>query len=198
MSDQIKEQLGYIRAFEEKLGLSPGFFERLLHEDDWSFLIKLHALVEAASTMLLTEALNKPELADHFSRVPLSDSEQGKLSIMKALGVVDIRYRRFIRKLSELRNSAVHNIKYTNINFKNMVTEARIENRNALADALGAGVRSVEGRRELLQENPKGLIWVSALCLISIMALHKIRFESDNRISQLGIEALSVIGESSE
>ena len=193
-TDQTAEQIEYIRGFEAQLGVPSGFFERLLHEDDWSFLIKLHALVEAAATTLLVEALNRPELRDQFARVPLSDSEYGKLSLMKSLGIVSAPYRGFIRKLSELRNQSVHNVQHTNLNFKSLVAEAPKSKRVALAEVLGVGVRgSSQGRLKLLEENPKGLIWVSALCLISVFALHKVRFESTNKIAQLGLEALEVV-----
>jgi hypothetical protein len=191
--DQVAEQLECIRGFEVELGVPLGFFEKLLHEDDWSFLIKLHALVEAASTNVLTEALNRPELRDQLARTPLSDSESGKLPMMKSLGIVSTPYRGFIRKLSELRNRAVHNVEHTSMSLKSMVVDASKEKRVALADALGVGVRSIETRRELLAENPRGLIWISALCLISMLALHKVRLVSNNKIKELGAEALALV-----
>ena len=39
---------------ESNIGVEQGFFDRLLHEDDWSFVIKLHAVFEAVVTHLLT------------------------------------------------------------------------------------------------------------------------------------------------
>lgn len=192
--DQIVEQIKHIREFESRLGVASGFFEQLLSEDDWTFLIKLHALIEAAATTLLVEALNKPELRDQFARMPLSDSEYGKLSLMKSLGIVSAPYRGFIRKLSELRNQSVHNIQHTNLNFKTLVMDAPKDKRAALADTLGVAVRgSKQDRLKLLEENPKGLIWVSALCLISLFAVHKLRFDSENKLAQLGQEALEVV-----
>jgi hypothetical protein len=193
-ADQTTEQLEYIRGFETQLGVPAGFFERLLHEDDWSFLIKLHALIEASATNLLVEALNKPELRDQFARLPLSDSECGKLSLMKGLGIVSAPYRGFIRKLSELRNEAVHNVRHTSLSLSNMVSTAPASKRTAWAEALGAGVRgTTQDRLKLLEENPKGLVWVTALCLMSLFAVHKVGLESSNKLSALGAEALRVV-----
>lgn len=42
-----------ILELESKIGVKSGFFASLLEEDDWSFVIKLHALFEAACTHLL-------------------------------------------------------------------------------------------------------------------------------------------------
>jgi hypothetical protein len=192
--DQTTEQLEHIRVFEGGLGVPAGFFERLMYEDDWSFLIKLHALVEAASTTLLVEALSRPELRDQLARLPLSDAECGKLALMKSLGIVSAPYRGFIRKLSELRNQAVHNVRHTNLSFRTLVSEIPKAKRAALAETLGVGVRATSQERlRVFEENPKGTIWISALCLISLFAVHKLRFETRNNISRLGQEALEFV-----
>lgn len=50
----------HFEAVEElvkELGLPEGFYAELLGEDDWSFIIKLHALMEAAVTGLIVAAL---------------------------------------------------------------------------------------------------------------------------------------------
>ena len=59
-----------IPLLESELGLESGFFDSLDSEDesDWSFVIKAHALAEAAASHLLTKQFQKPELADLFSR----------------------------------------------------------------------------------------------------------------------------------
>jgi hypothetical protein len=113
---------------------------------------------------------------------------------MKALGIVSAPYRGFIRKLSELRNEAVHNVQHTNLNLNNLVSDGPASKRSALAEALGAGVRgTAQDRLKLLEENPKGVIWVTALCLMSLFAVHKVSFESSNKLSALSEEALRLV-----
>jgi hypothetical protein len=46
------DQLDIVEESEPLLGLEKGFFRKLLTEDDWSFVIKTHALIEAALTRL--------------------------------------------------------------------------------------------------------------------------------------------------
>jgi hypothetical protein len=53
-----------VRAVEVQLGIHVGFLDRLLHEDDWSFVVKAHALIDAAVSFLVTRALNEPALSD--------------------------------------------------------------------------------------------------------------------------------------
>jgi hypothetical protein len=70
----------YITRAEAKkctrLGVPPGFYDRLLHEDDWSFVIKLNALVEAACTDALAASLHAPELATCLATLDLGHSKQ--------------------------------------------------------------------------------------------------------------------------
>lgn len=61
-----------LEELESRVGVSPGFFRCLLDEDDWSFVIKLHALFEAACTHLLLYHFKEPNLARVFSRLELS------------------------------------------------------------------------------------------------------------------------------
>ena len=47
-----------LRAFEPTLGLRAGLVEDLIQQDDdWSFVIKAHAIVEAAITQLLGQLI---------------------------------------------------------------------------------------------------------------------------------------------
>ena len=45
-----------LQELELDLGLPKGFCFKLLEEDDWSFVIKLHALLESAVSELITRA----------------------------------------------------------------------------------------------------------------------------------------------
>jgi hypothetical protein len=68
-----------LRELERSLGLPEGFIERLEEEDDWSFVIKAHALVEAAMTQLLVHELHKPQLGDIIARLDMT-APFGKLA----------------------------------------------------------------------------------------------------------------------
>ncbi len=59
-----------LSGLEQNLNLPSGFLERLVEEDDWSFLIKSHAVVEAALTHLITSRAD-PSLRPLFLRLPL-------------------------------------------------------------------------------------------------------------------------------
>jgi hypothetical protein len=115
-----------IESLSNRIGIPPSFFESLVKEDDWSFIIKLHALFEAAVNLLLVHALDNNSLDTFISRLELSNNTTGKLAMAKSLRVLGEANRRFLRKLSELRNQLIHDVR--NIDFS---LSAYVEGLNA-------------------------------------------------------------------
>jgi hypothetical protein len=173
---------------EIKLGLEPGFFIKLTAEDDWSFVIKLHALLEAACTDLLLFHFKEPALAEIFARMELSDKARGKLRFLEQLELISKRNRRFISALSELRNSIVHDIKKHSFSLNNMVesfTQQQLKaftvNFNPLDELIRQAAKdirlkgafeefgqAVDLNKRMLdaKRNPKSFIWMGALNVI--------------------------------
>src|SRR5215218_5785634 len=88
---------------EQLLELPPDFIEGLLSEDDWSYVVKVHALLEAALTHLVIQA-NDPRLADVFRKLPLGGRRTGKQAFARALDLLDNASLDLIERVSELRN----------------------------------------------------------------------------------------------
>ena len=55
-----------VSDFESRLNLPKDFYRGLLKEDDWSFIIKVSALFEAATTHLLVVRFGTPEIETEF------------------------------------------------------------------------------------------------------------------------------------
>ena|SRR5437660_11669723 len=83
--DKLEDSLGRL---EHDSGLPSGFCLALLQENDWSFVIKLHALLETAVSQLLVHALGGEELVDVFSALEMSNTKTGKLAFVKTLGLL--------------------------------------------------------------------------------------------------------------
>lgn len=106
----MNDQDEILQALEKDLGLPPGFCVRLNEEDDWSFVIKLHALLESAASHFLTRAIGREELADIFTRIAMSDKRTGKIAFIRQLNLLPVGHTKFIEGLSEIRNQVVHQI----------------------------------------------------------------------------------------
>lgn len=109
-----------VESMEAELGLKKGFYWDLYKkDDDWSFIIKLHALVETAVSLLLSIRAE-----DAVLHTLLNLNLHGRVSKMRLLNdffpaVSEIKG--YIQGLSELRNQFVHDVTKTNILLKEYV-----------------------------------------------------------------------------
>jgi len=163
-----------VPLLESNLGLKQGFFESLDSdkENDWSFVIKAHALIEAAITRLLTESMKRPELADLFSRIDTSNKTTGKAAFVKALGLLDEEERRFVSAFSELRNRLVHDVRNVNFDLLEYVEslsgkerEIFIKNFNIISTEV------TNDLRKLFLFDPRQAIWYSTMAFLGIVYL---------------------------
>lgn len=172
--DSIK---GSVQLIEKEVGVRQGFLETLRDEDDWSFIIKTHALLEAAVSYLLCKTLQRDELVDVFCHVELSGKKSGKMAFVKALRLLEEPDRRFVSSLSELRNHLVH--KVSNIDFdlkqhtsamppSELATFARKFNsfsKGETVDYQGKNLPPIE----VFRRDPKTAIWWSASVTVAII-----------------------------
>ena len=171
-----------VREFEKDLGIKIGFLENLIQDDDWSFIIKIHALLESAVSLLLTKSVGNGKLQDIFSTIELSNKKYGKLAFVKALSLLDRPDRRFISSMSELRNKLVHNI--TNVEFSLKEHVSKLSNGQFLQFAKSFDSFSSEDERhnkskkdkvrEIFRSNHKKAIWFSAMITIGIIYQKKL------------------------
>ena len=144
-----------IAEIENQLGLPAGFLRGLYdHENDWSFVIKSHAFLEAALTHLLADHLGKEDLLPVFAYLETSNVRTGKLAFVKAFDLLDKGARRFIHTLSELRNDLVHEISNVRFTFAAYVSSLSDKERQefigafdyALVEVAQAGQRPMDDR----------------------------------------------------
>lgn len=103
---------GDVKALEAEIGVAAGFLESLLNDgDDWSFIIKVHALAEAALTDLVTAAVGREELRDLFASLSMGDTRRGKVAVANRLRLLETGGVVFLRALGRIRNQFVHDVK---------------------------------------------------------------------------------------
>ena len=125
----------HFATFVKYYGLPNTFFDDLQKGDDWSFVIKIHAIFEALVTDLIRVELGRKELADLLARIELSRRPTGKLEIAKCLGALYEKEVKFIRNLSELRNDLVHNIRNVGFDLETYVTKVDKNKVKAISEA---------------------------------------------------------------
>lgn len=164
----------FVLLLEDKIGLESGFFESLDADDesDWSFVIKIHALVEAATSHLLTEHLGRSELNGLFSRLDMSNKTTGKAAFVEALGLLDKPARRFISSLSELRNKLVHDVRSVNFDLKNHVEGLRTKDRDLFVKNFNLLSTDVtDDVRNLFFHDPRQALWYASMGFLRLVYL---------------------------
>lgn len=170
-----------VTLLEEDLKIEPGFLNKLNDEDDWSFVIKSHAFLEAALSHLISEALSEAALHDVFANIETSNNKSGKLAFIKALDLLDDEARRFIRALSELRNSLVHDIGQVGFSFEDYVASLEKQQKVNFVRSFGyfangdnfeLGGQSLS-TKEFMLKSPKRGTWFSVMALCSVIYLVK-------------------------
>jgi hypothetical protein len=152
---------------ERDLGLPQHFLLDLFkEEDDWSLIIKMHALVEALISHLLMHAIGDPRLLRFFERLELGNVQTGKLVLAGTLELLDQNERRFIRLLSELRNRLVHDIRNVTFNLHTYIDGLDKNQRRSFFEA--TSYWSSTGTEKLMvsfQNQPKRFVWFTMLTL---------------------------------
>lgn len=189
----MKTYLNLTSQFEERLGLRAGFFNTLIAEDDWSFVIKLHALVEACLTHAICSAIGRPELEQIVAHLDTANNRSGKLAFAKQLGLLDKTHRRYVTALSQLRNEIVHNVHATDFSFERHWERLTKEQHFQLCVALSleeAPERVSEPNEvrliALVNEFPKLGIGYATAIVLSELFLHAIEGDLSVELKRLG------------
>lgn len=112
-----REMLEAVKRVENSLGLKRPFLFGLSREDDWTLVIKLHALIEAAIEEVVVrrcfasaadnEGRDDAAIARLVGRMPF-DGRVSKLSLVKAFRLLDEDHFEFVVTLAEVRNRYAH------------------------------------------------------------------------------------------
>jgi hypothetical protein len=186
-----------IAKIEAELGLPDNYFAALLDEDDWSFIIKCHALIESACSFLLTSYFNDQNYNDIFSRLEMSDAKTGKLAFLKAAGLVVSEEAAFIANLSELRNKLVHNIKGVAFKFADYISGLDKNQKKSFAKTFGYAhlETSADGRSLVLKDlsivlsTPRKAIWngVKLILVVIRIQVETRKFERQRQMHELKV-----------
>lgn len=181
-----------IQEFENRLGLPKDFYLHLLQEDDWSFVVKLNALIEGACTHALTTRLHAPELADAFAQLDLANTKYGKVKLLRSLDAVSKEQAAILQCLATLRNALVHNIAKVSFSFTTYVAGLNPDQLKTLVRNFGHGVQDmieISGkcvpRDKFVRDNPKLALWLTAA---EIFACLYVEFE----IAELHLKKLAL------
>ena len=151
-----------IDKFEKDLNIPRGFYQELLKEDDWSFIIKLSALLETASTDVLTTVLGYHEIEESLSYLDYGNSKSGKIVLMEKLDIVYKNQATTLRKLLEIRNKVAHRLENIGFTFEEYIKKFDQNQRSEFIKNFGHSIEDsfeIKGqkanKKDFVLDNPK-------------------------------------------
>lgn len=174
-----------VAQLERQLNVPPGLFYKLKDEDDWSFIIKVHALLETALNHLVTNSLNRPELMPVIERINL-DGQAGKLAFATQLGLLGPEHLAFLRLLSSFRNKVAHKIQYVAFSFQDHVHD--LDEKQFREFAIKALLLPAKSNiaadmfrqiRNHLELDPRSILWAGALDVLMLIYSLNAKAERD-------------------
>jgi hypothetical protein len=115
------------------LGLRDNFLtDLLLDADDWSFVVKAHALLESIVCTLLAMHLRKRPLEEVLAE---EVEMKARIGMTRALEITTGQDRKMMHALGNLRNRLVHNAKDTNFTFQEYLKNKDV--RRTFSDTFG-------------------------------------------------------------
>ena len=153
-----------------------------LWKDDWTLIVKLHAMIETCLNGALVKELDRTGLASVIAKLDTSNPSTGKVAFAKALGgIMPKDSAVFLQKLSELRNLCVHDVRNFDFNLIDHLTQIGKAKRN---DFLKACRRMVKpGHRATTC--PQELLLIGAMSIMLELMVHDLRCEHRDLKRQL-------------
>jgi hypothetical protein len=139
-----------------------------LWKDDWTLIVKLHAMIETCLNGALVKELDRTGLASVIAKLDTSNPSTGKVAFARALGIMLKASAVFLQKLSELRNICVHDVRNFDFNLIDHLTQIGKEKRN---DFLKACRRMVKPEYHATSP-PQELLLIGAMSIMLELMVH--------------------------
>ena len=184
--DEISREVSNL---ESLLRLPSGFYNSLMAEDDWSFVIKLSALFEAASGQALAAKLQHSEIESELSYL----EQVKKINLILKLNIITKEQSKFLIDLASLRNTLVHNISNVTFSWETYTSKLDKNQKKSFAKVFGQGVHEKFeindvslNRTDFTVENPKMAIWVTAQEILACLHADIENSSNIRKINEIG------------
>jgi hypothetical protein len=191
-NEGIKLVKRHQKSLLDAIGSHSKFLLGLLKEDDWSFVIKSHALIEAVMTQLVTQHAADPRFKAIFERLPISDEEIGKIAIAKQLDLLTPGQRRFIRFYSRLRNDLVHKVANVHFEFRKHLSgfdkAQRVAWRDSIVWFVEPSDESHAAWNTMAIDSPKIALWMAIFMLVALSEVSTTQTTSMKELHELALK----------
>lgn len=158
------------------LGLNQQVILDLIDEpSDWSFVIKIAVIVEAALTQAIASRLDTTELQNHLNRLSVG-GRTGKIQLSSDLGMLGPKAVARLKSIASLRNVFAHDVSVIGLSLGAYVESlSKQEKLRLLSELLGIdGKEQSSSTAEISAETARHIVWVaSVLSLLDLSHTYK-------------------------
>ena len=186
-----------VNLFEDSVSLPKGFFNDLPSQDDWSFIIKIHALLETLVTQAICSAVGKTELQGILGKLAFANSSTGKMAFARELGLLDSTQLNYLVVLTKIRNAYVHDISSIGYSLNTVIDNLNESERLNICKAATPIWEDDDKKAYLLflRTLPKRILWMCALGVISNTMIEKEKRIIQNQMLKNIKETIAAISE---
>ncbi len=166
-----------LAELERKLEVPEGLFFRLRDEaEDWSFLIKVQALIEASLDHLIKRELNRPELHAFIEKLGYN-GRLGKLELIRSLKLLDKVHFDYLDLLAKFRNDMAHDIRFVGFKLSDYLDKKSDEKFREVIIRASCLPKDFDLKinkkiRAQMLSNPKLYFWIGAMNCLTQVYLH--------------------------
>jgi len=169
-----------VNSFEKKLNLPKGFYLSLLKEDDWSFVIKLSAFLEAVCTDILLTKFKERNLENSLAILDYANPRCGKINFLEKMEVIKKEQAQILYELAKIRNGIVHKIQNVDFSLDDYVKKLDKNQKKEFVRKFGYGIYDIiefKGlkieKKNFVLENPKYAISITIEEIVACFYLEK-------------------------
>jgi hypothetical protein len=181
-----------VTQIEQEIGLEQGFLNSIYGgEDDWSFILKLHALLDSALTLSIGKAIGHRRLDPVIARLPLS-GKAGKRAFALALHALSRQEDGLLDAIGRVRNRLAHDPTHAKFTLRTYLDGLSLEQRRQfsieIAGTLMEGDKAPDALQRLEEvaktvvlQQPRFSIWIASMYLIARLYARRLQADSIQR-----------------
>ena len=140
------------------------FFAEIVKDNDWSFVIKAHALIETIINKLLIKKIGELAETRSFTTIPLSK----KIDMLHEIGICSKNDKQFLKYISALRNKLVHNSDNLKFTFDEYFKKMSQNQEKEFFRILGVD----KSEENMMIEHPKEKLWMLLWPILSSLMIN--------------------------
>lgn len=167
----------------------------LVKKDQWTFIVKSHAIIEATIGDLVIALLGNQPLEQFVRKLPLHGEQGSKLALIRNYDCLEKEHITFLKEISELRNKLVHNTSNFDFDFNRYIADFDKNQRRSWRSKVLWFARTdettLQNWQKILEVHPALTICIGIGMVLALVTTETKRLEGVEKILRLSEKTMS-------